>query len=82
MIQVSDIYNVGTSRETDVNELFSMINKLAGKGQVEKHGPAMPGEQMRSVITSEKLRQKFGWSPATPIAEGLKNTVEYFKENL
>jgi UDP-glucose 4-epimerase len=79
---VSDIYNVGTGRETDVNELFNMINKLAGKGQAEKHGPAMPGEQMRSVITSEKLRLKFGWSPATPIAEGLNNTVKYFKENL
>jgi len=53
---VSDIYNVGTGRETDVNELFSMINSLVGKGQKEKHGPAMPGEQMRSVITSQKLK--------------------------
>jgi UDP-glucose 4-epimerase len=78
----SEIYNVGTGKETDVNELFGMINKFTGKGQTEKHGPAMPGEQLRSVITSEKLKQKFDWSPATSIETGLENTVKYFKENL
>jgi UDP-glucose 4-epimerase len=78
---VSDIYNVGTAKETDVNELFNMINDLAGNGQEEKHGPAMPGEQLRSVITSRKLKEKFGWSPSTTIQEGLTSTVTYFKEN-
>jgi dTDP-D-glucose 4,6-dehydratase len=42
----------------------------------------MPGEQLRSVITSGKLNQKFGWSPSTLLDEGLKTTVEYFKEKL
>ena len=78
---VSDIYNVGTGRETDVNELYNMINDFSGKGREEKHGPAMPGEQLRSVITSQKLKDKFGWSPSTTIKEGLKNTVEFFKES-
>jgi UDP-glucose 4-epimerase len=78
---VSDIYNVGTGRETDVNELFNMINGFADRGQEEKHGPAMPGEQLRSVITSQKLKDKFGWSPSTTIKEGLKNTVEFFRES-
>ena len=78
---VSDIYNVGTAKETDVNELFNMINDLTGNGQEEKHGPAMPGEQLRSVITSRKLKEKFGWSPSTTIQEGLMSTVKYFKEN-
>ena len=58
-----------------------MINDLAGNGQEEKHGPAMPGEQLRSVITSRKLKEKFGWSPSTTIQEGLISTVKYFKEN-
>ncbi len=78
----SDIYNVGTGIETNVNELYNKMNKIIGKGQVEKHGPAMAGEQLRSVITSEKLKQKFGWSPSTSLEGGLKNTVEFFRENL
>lgn len=75
----SDIYNIGTGKETNVNELFGILNNYIGKGQIEKHGPAAPGEQMRSVITSDKLFKKFGWRPSTSLEEGLKKTVEFFK---
>jgi UDP-glucose 4-epimerase len=79
---VYDIYNVGTGKETDVNELFNKINHLSGSNKEEKHGPAAAGEQMRSVITSEKLFKKFNWKPSTTLEDGLKETVEYFKKNM
>ena len=78
----SDIYNVGTGKETDVNELFSELNKITGNNAAEKHGPAAPGEQMRSVITSEKLFKKFTWKPDTELHIGLENTVDFFRNNL
>ena len=76
----NDIYNVGTGIETNVNEVYKILNDTIGKVQEEKHGPAAPGEQMRSVITSEKLYKKFNWKPATSIKEGLEKTVDYFRE--
>jgi UDP-glucose 4-epimerase len=76
---VCDIYNVGTGKETDVNELFQKLNSITGSSKEEKHGPPAPGEQMRSVITSEKLYKKFNWKPSTTLDEGLKSTVEFFK---
>ncbi|MHB8337994.1 MAG: NAD-dependent epimerase/dehydratase family protein [Ignavibacteriaceae bacterium] len=76
--ETSDVYNIGTSIETNVNELFNILNKIIGKGQVEKHGPPASGEQMRSVITSDKLFGKFNWRPSTSLSEGLQKTVEYF----
>jgi len=75
-----DIYNVGTAIETNVNAIYKILNDTIGKGQEEKHGPAAPGEQIRSVITSEKLYKKFNWKPAILIKEGLKKTVDYFGE--
>ena len=78
----TEIYNVGTGVETDVNQLFNMINDLVGGKQTEKHGPAMPGEQLRSVISSNKLKERFGWAPSASIMDGLKMTVEYFKNNV
>ncbi len=78
----SEIYNVGTGIETDVNELFGLLNKITGKQREEKHGPAAPGEQMRSVITSDKIFNKFSWRPSTSLEEGLKKTVEFFAQNL
>ncbi|HSP88628.1 MAG TPA: NAD-dependent epimerase/dehydratase family protein [Ignavibacteriaceae bacterium] len=79
---VCDIYNVGTSKETDVNELFNKLNSITNGKKEEKHGPTAPGEQMRSVVTSEKLFKKFNWKPSTTLDEGLKHTVEFFKKNM
>jgi len=78
----NSIYNVGTGIETNVNEIYKILNDTIGKGQEENHGPAAQGEQMRSVITSEKLYKKFIWKPATPIKEGLEKTVAYFREKI
>ena len=78
----SDVYNIGTGIETNVNQLFNALNKIIGKGQVEKHGPAAAGEQLRSVITSDKLYKKFNWKPQTTLETGLKETAEFFKNNL
>jgi UDP-glucose 4-epimerase len=80
--EASDIYNIGTGIETDVNELFHIINNIAGKGMIEKHGPPAAGEQMRSVITSDKIFSRFNWRPATKLDVGLKHTVNFFKDRM
>lgn len=78
----SDIYNVGTGIETDVNDLFRMLNKITRAEKEERHGPAAAGEQLRSVISSEKLFKKFNWNPSTKFEDGLIQTVNFFKNNL
>jgi UDP-glucose 4-epimerase len=78
----NDIYNIGTAKETNVKEIFIELNSIVGKGQSEKYGPAAAGEQMRSVITSDKLFSTFNWKPSTPLREGLGNTVAYFKKKM
>ena len=78
----SDVYNIGTGIETDVNQLFHFINKITNAKKEEIHGPTAAGEQLRSVITSDKLFYKFGWRPATKLESGLNSTVEYFRANL
>jgi UDP-glucose 4-epimerase len=77
--QGSDIFNIGTGIETDVNQLFGHIKNLLGATCEEKHIPAKAGEQMRSVITAAKAKAILGWEPTVPIEEGLRRTVEFFK---
>ena len=76
----SDIYNIGTGNETNVNELFSFLKDIVNNECEEKHGPAAVGEQMRSVISSEKFFNNFNWKPSTKLKDGLKKTVKYFKD--
>ncbi|MDP4115341.1 MAG: NAD-dependent epimerase/dehydratase family protein [Bacteroidota bacterium] len=73
------IYNVGTGIETDVNQIFHILNDATGANLEEKHGPALPGEQLRSVITSDKLFGKFGFRPSIKMKEGLETTLNYYK---
>lgn len=80
--EASDVYNIGTGIETDVNQLFHYLNDIVKANKEEKHGPTAAGEQLRSVISSDKLFNKFGWRPSTKLEDGLKATVEYFKNNL
>jgi len=75
----SNIFNIGTGIETSVNELFIKLNEIAGGKATEKHGPAPKGEQLRSVITSDKLYKEFKWKPSIKIEEGLKKTFDSFK---
>jgi len=78
--ETSDIFNVGTGKETDINEIFEQLNQLTGAGKTAQHGPAKDGEQMRSVIDYGKIKEKMGWTPQYSLTEGLRETVEFFKE--
>lgn len=80
--KIPDILNVGTGIETNVNEIFNTLNKIINNGQVEKHGPTVPGEQLRSVITSDKFYKRFNWKPTTKLEGGLKETVNFFEAKL
>ena len=78
--EATDIYNVGTGVETNVNQLFHHINRLTEAGADEIHGPAKAGEQQRSVLDISHTSDALGWMPAVDVATGLERTVAWFKE--
>ena len=73
-------YNVGTGAETDVNTIFRALKEFTGSTCNEDHGLAKGGEQARSCITPKRLNEELGWNANVPFAEGMKFTVEWFKE--
>jgi len=75
-------YNVGTGVETSVNDLFRILVQHTGSTCKELHGPAKKGEQARSVIDAAKLHHELSWEPKTTLSDGLKRTVDYFKQRM
>jgi len=73
------IFNIGTSIETSVNQIFNYLRKILGSSVPKIHGPAKPGEQRRSVIDYKKAEKILNWKPKTQLKDGLKSTCEYFK---
>jgi UDP-glucose 4-epimerase len=76
------IYNVGTGRETNVNHLFRVIRDAVGSTCPEQHGAAKKGEQLRSVLAHERIKNELGWTPSVTLEEGLARTVDYFRNAL
>jgi UDP-glucose 4-epimerase len=67
----NDAFNVGTG--------VGILNKLTGGRVQENHGPGKPGEQTRSVISYKRAKIKMNWEPKVALEQGLKQTVEFFK---
>ncbi len=75
-------FNVGTGKETDINTVYDKIKKDTGSSQQRINGPALPGEQRRSVISYDLIQKILGWTPAVSLDEGIQKTVDYFKKKL
>jgi dTDP-glucose 4,6-dehydratase len=82
-------YLIGGSSETSnldmVHALCDVINELVPKaggyrGQVV-HVADRPGHDRRYAIDFSKMKRELGWSPATSLEEGLRNTVRWYLDN-
>ena len=71
--------NIGTSIETDVNQLFQHLRTFTHSSLPEMHGPAKSGEQRRSVLAWNRAKTVLEWSPTVGVEEGLRQTVEFFR---
>ncbi len=75
------IYNVGTSIEISVNDLFKEINRNFNYRFKQVHGPAKLGEQKTSCLNFEKIKKDMGFKPEVNFSDGIKMTYEWFKNN-
>jgi UDP-glucose 4-epimerase len=75
-------FNIGTSRQTTVNEIFEIIADRAATGTAKSHGPARAGEQLTSALDYRLAREKLGWEPTMDLEAGLTGTVEWFREDV
>ena len=75
----SGIFNVGTGKESTVITLFRNLKQLTLTTIPEDYKPAKAGEQMRSVISTEKITKEMGWVCQYDLKVGLAETVGWFK---
>lgn len=76
------VYNVGTGKETNINEIFRKIKELTGSDCQEIHGPAKLGEQKRSCLDYSKAKEELNWQPKYSLEEGLRETIRWFRKKI
>ncbi len=81
---VGEIFNVGVDRPTTFLELAQTLTELC-PGARWKFAPFTPERKAQepgdfySDIT--KIRTAVGWEPVTPLEEGLRRTLAYYREH-
>ena len=76
---VCGLFNIGTGVQTSLNNLAKMIMDAAGISVSMKYEPARDGDVRYSVADISKAQTELGYTPEWDLADGIKETVEYFK---
>ena len=76
-----ETYNIGGGNEIPNVELTRRILALLGKPEgLIRPVPDRPGHDRRYSLDCGRIRA-LGWSPSVPFAEGLRRTVEWYRQN-
>ncbi len=73
-----DVFNLGESQTTTLNDLIATIEQSLGKKAVINKMPEQPGDVPLTYANIDKARRLLGYNPHTKIAEGIPKFVEWF----
>ncbi len=73
--------NLGSGYEISIKDLTEMIVKMTGfQGKIVWQTDK-PNGQPRRGLDVTRAKELFGWSARVPFEEGMRRTIEWFKEN-
>jgi UDP-glucose 4-epimerase len=75
-------YNIGAGAATSVNELFAVLESRIKSGLKPTYGPKREGDVRISYLTIDRVRRELGWEPQIELAEGMIDTVEFFRHQV
>lgn len=76
----SEPVNLGSGMEISIKDLVELIVTLTGFEGKIIWDKTKPDGQPRRALDVKRARDLFGFEAQTPFEEGLRNTIEYFKE--
>jgi len=75
----NDCFNIGSGVRVSTNQLFAEMKELTGYKGNDEHGPARAGDLRDSCLNASKAKRILGWSPKMSFKDGLRQTVEWFR---
>lgn len=73
--------NLGSGYEISIKDLTEMVARLTGFTGKIVWQTDKPNGQPRRGLDVSRAKELFGWSAQVPFEEGMKRTIEWFKEN-
>jgi UDP-glucose 4-epimerase len=74
------IFNIGTGRQTTINQLWKEIGKLTDSNQTPAYEPAREGDIRISVADTRLAAETLGFQAKTTLEEGLAETHRWYAQ--
>ena len=78
----ADPVNIGSDEEVKIKDLANLIVKLSGKKTNIIFDDSKPSGQPRRSCGTKKLFEKTGFRTEVPLEEGVRRTIEWYRENM
>ena len=75
------LLNVGNARPEELGELVRLLEQLTGRKARREPVEMQPGDVTATYADVAELKAEVGFSPATPLAEGLARFVAWYREH-
>jgi UDP-glucuronate 4-epimerase len=73
------VYNIGNDRPEELNQLVALIEAALGRTAKRIDRPLPPGDVLETRADITALRNAIGFAPATPLQEGIRRFVEWYR---
>jgi len=73
-----NIFNLGESETTTLNDLIHIISTRLRKKPVIKNLPMQPGDVEKTFANIKEAREKLGYSPSIKIETGIEKFIDWF----
>lgn len=76
--EMFDVFNLGGSQTTTLNELITAVEAALGKKAIIENLPMQPGDVPKTFADVSKAGRLLGYAPQTPIQEGIPKFVAWY----
>ena len=77
-----EVYNLGSGRSLSINDIADIVTRVMG---CPDHPREMvgdrPGQVFRHTAGAEKVKKAVGWTPELSFEAGVRQTIEWYREN-
>jgi UDP-glucuronate 4-epimerase len=74
-----EIYNLGESATTSLQELVGIVGEACGKTPILDRQPMQPGDVLVTYADITKARNKLGYDPHTSVRDGIERFVRWYR---
>jgi UDP-glucuronate 4-epimerase len=74
------VYNVGNNQSVEISQVVDLLEAELGRNAIRELAPIQPGDVTDTCADVDELMRDVGFRPATPIGEGVRRFVAWYRD--